>query len=323
MISTHLYHTTEKNTILGGWELLDKWDADPDTLIWINIDGVITNSISDILEKRFGLHHLGIQDAKQNRHPPKLEAFDDHTLIILTGLPAGLENLESKSIQIAIFIGERFMITRHSEKSTEIEELTQELQKSTALFERGIGAVATRLSRMVVNHYLKIIMQLEPRLEILEQNLMGDTGEEILAELITHKSNLTFIDRIFFYHVDLSKSMNKRCYPGFSQEDSHHLIDIQEQQERGARLTAMYYRLASDLIDGYISVSSHRLNQIMKILTIVTAIFIPLGFLAGIYGMNFEYIPEFKYHWGYFALIGTMATIAIALMINFPRKKWL
>ena len=323
MISAQLYHTIEKSTILGGWELLDQWENDSDKLLWINIDGEITDSISDLLQQRLGLHPLGIQDAKQNRHPPKLEAFDDHTLIILKGLPAELENIESKSIQIAIFIAERFMVTRHSEKSTEIEALKQELEKSTELYERGTGAMTTRLGRMVVNRYLKIIMQLEPRLETLEKNLMGDTGEEILAELITHKSNLTFIDRIFFYHVDLSKAMTKRRYPGFSLEDSHHLIDIQEQQERGASLTAMYYRLASDLIEGYISVSSHRLNQIMKILTIVTAIFIPLGFLAGLYGMNFEVIPELKYRYGYFVLIGIMATIATVLMIIFRRKKWL
>ena len=266
---------------------------------------------------------MGIQDARQNRHPPKLEAFTDHTLIILKGLPAGLESIESKSIQIAIFIGQRFMVTRHSEKSSEIEALTQELQKSAELFDQGMGAMATRLCRMVVNRFLKTIMKLEPRLEELEANLMGETGEDVLTELITHKSNLTFIDRIFFYHVDLSDAMTKKTYPGFSEEDSHLLIDVQEQQKRGSSLTSMYYRLESDLIDGYISVSSHRLNQIMKILTIVTAIFIPLGFLAGIYGMNFEMIPELKYRYGYFFLIGTMATIATVLMIIFRRKKWL
>lgn len=323
MISTHLYQTKEKSVKLGGLELLDKWDNDPDTLIWINIDGELTDKTANVLEQRFGLHHLGIQDARQNRHPPKLEAFDDHTLIILKGLPAGIENIESKSIQIAIFIGERFMVTRHSAKSTEIEDLTQEMQASTALFDQGMGAITTRLCRMVVNRYLKIIMQLEPRLEELENNLMGDAGEEILSELITHKSNLTFVDRIFFYHVDLSDAMTKKTYPGFSKEDSHLLIDIQEQQKRGSSLTSMYYRLASDLIDGYISVSSHRLNQIMKILTIVTAIFIPLGFLAGLYGMNFEVIPELKFRYGYFILIGIMATIATVLMIIFRRKKWL
>ena len=323
MTFIHLYHKIEKSVIQGGWELLDRWENNLDTLIWVNIDGKVTVKDSEILLQRLNIHPMGLQDAKLNRHPPKLEAFDDHTLIIHKGLPADVESLESKSIQIAIFVGQRFIITRHSEKSSEVESFTQELQKNTQLFEQGTGAMATRLSRLIVNRYLKVIMQLEPRLETLEKNLMGDAGEQVLSELITHKSNLTFLDRIFFYHVDIAKGLSKKVFPGFSEEDSHRLIDIHEQQERGASLTSMYYRLASDLIEGYISVSSHRLNQIMKVLTIVTAIFVPLGFLAGIYGMNFEYIPELKNHWGYFYLIGTMTTIATVLIFIFRRKKWL
>jgi magnesium transporter len=111
--------------------------------------------------------------------------------------------------------------------------------------------------------------------------------------------------------------------PGIPDDLTHSINDVYEHQERVSSLTQLYYELASDLIDGYISLASHRLNQIMKVLTIITAIFVPITFIAGIYGMNFEYMPELHSKSGYFIAIGVMATIVVTLMIIFKRNKWL
>ena len=100
-------------------------------------------------------------------------------------------------------------------------------------------------------------------------------------------------------------------------------MDVFEQQERASSLASLYYELASDLADGYISITSHRLNQIMKILTVVMAIFVPLSFLAGIYGMNFENMPELQSESGYYILLGLMSSIVAILLLLFRKKKWL
>jgi magnesium transporter len=109
---------------------------------------------------------------------------------------------------------------------------------------------------------------------------------------------------------------------GFSDALEHELNDVFEQQERANSLTTLYYELASDLIESYISIASHRLNQVMKILTIITAVFVPLSFLAGIYGMNFENMPELHSASGYF-LLGVMAGIALLLLFIFRKMRWL
>ena len=111
--------------------------------------------------------------------------------------------------------------------------------------------------------------------------------------------------------------------PQVPAERVHEIRDVFEHQERANSLATLYYEVASDLIDGYISLASHRLNNIMKVLTIVTVIFVPLSFLAGIYGMNFEYMPELKSHSGYFMLLGVMSTIVATLLFVFRRKRWL
>lgn len=182
--------------------------------------------------------------------------------------------------------------------------------------------MAVRLSRFIVDRYLKVLLELEPRLEVLERDLMGESGEEILGESVTHKSDLTRLQRIFHYHVQVARELAGRIHPGFKPEDEHGLIDVHEQQEQANSLCALYYQLATDLIEGFISVSSHRLNQIMRILTIITAVFVPLSFLAGVYGMNFENKPELHSRWGYFTLLAVMGFVATILVYVFRRKRW-
>ena len=138
-----------------------------------------------------------------------------------------------------------------------------------------------------------------------------------------HKANLKRLRRIFLYHEQMLRELRSHSHQGFRPEISHELNDVYEQQERANSLTLLYYELASDLIDGYLSLASHRLNQIMKVLTVVTVVFVPLGFLAGIYGMNFANMPELQSRSGYFILLGVMATIATTLLLNFRKRKWL
>ena len=114
-----------------------------------------------------------------------------------------------------------------------------------------------------------------------------------------------------------------RPVPGIGAERIHEINDVYEQQERASSLATLYYELASDLIEGYISLASHRLNYIMKILTIITAIFVPLSFLAGVYGMNFENMPELHSQSGYFITLAIMGFIATILLLLFWRKRWL
>lgn len=105
--------------------------------------------------------------------------------------------------------------------------------------------------------------------------------------------------------------------------DSAQLTDLLEQAERLHSLSSLLYETTGDLTDGYLSVSAHRLNNVMRVLTVVTVLFVPLTFIAGIYGMNFAYIPELAVRWGYFAVIGVMAAIAITLLVLFKRKHWI
>ena len=323
MIRALLYDPATRELTIGGEELLREWQQRPDTLIWADFADNPAAAEKRQFHDIFGLHPLAIQDAQRDRHPPKLEAFDDHVFILLKGLSGASEAFEFKTIQLALFVGRRFLVTRRSAESPSTDKLWGELQQNPALFDAGPDTLALRLARIVVGNYLRKLLSLEPKLESLEQEMLSDPRDEILAELIGYKTELKQFRRALVYHVQLFADLKAHRVPGIGAERIHEINDVYEQQERASSLATLYYELASDLIEGYISLASHRLNYIMKILTIITAIFVPLSFLAGIYGMNFENMPELHSKSGYFITLGIMGFIATALLLLFRRKRWL
>ena len=324
MIRAMLYRRDSGVMTTGGEELLAQWHEHSGALLWADFAEHAPEPEMRALATRFGLHPLAIQDAQRQRHQPKLECFPDHVFVLLKGLGPESDEFEFETIQIAMFFGDRFLVTRHSGPSPSIERLWQEVSaEPSKLFEQGPAAIALRLSRISVDRYLQRLLKLEPRLEDLEQVVLANPGDAVLAELMGYKTTLRKFRRVLLYHVQIFQELMSGPPPQIPPERVHEIKDVYEHQERANSLATLYYGVATDLIDGYISLASHRLNNIMKILTIVTAIFVPLSFLAGVYGMNFENMPELRSTRGYFVLLGVMASIAVILLLVFRRKRWL
>jgi magnesium transporter len=310
--------------MVGGQDLVDLWRKDPESMIWLDLYDNDKTDEAELLGVYFGIHALAIQDAQRERHPPKIEAFDDYTFMLLKGLSAHSKDIDFDTIQLALFVGRRFLITRHSGPSVSVNRLEKILTERADVNVSSTSKLALQLCRFVAERYLKILLSLEPRLEELEEVMLESANDSMLAELIKYKSDLKRLRRFATYHEQLFAELKQKKYPCFHDgERSHEVIDVWEKQERILSLSQLYYETASDLIDGYISVASHRLNQIMKVLTIVMAVFVPLSFLAGIYGMNFENMPELHSKSGYFILLGIMASIAFLLLYVFRRMRWL
>jgi magnesium transporter len=323
MIEAILWTPSAEGYRSGGAELISEWQKSDDSLIWVNLDESLSRQAIEPVAEVFGLHPLAVQDALRQRHPPKLEAFNGTTFLLLKGLSADVAELEYSTIQLAIFIGPRFLLTRHSAPSVSVTTLKQELTVNPVALQGGVEGLALRLCKILSGRYLKLLLGLEPRLEELEDEILVDTDDDILAELINKKTELKKLRRVFLYHQQIFRQLQDDAEFTVFRQRTHELNDVYEQQERANSLAGLYYELSSDLVDGYLSVSAHRLNEIMKVLTIVAAIFIPLTFLAGIYGMNFDNMPELHSTVGYFVVLVVMAVIAIALLVLFRRKRWL
>ncbi len=323
MIRAALYRPSTAQITTGDERLLAQWREEPDSILWADFADNDPNAERAILVEGFGLHPLAVQDAQRSRHQPKVEAFADNVFILLKGIGPDSSGFEFETIQIAMFIGDRFLVTRHSGPSPSIERLWQALKDDTSAFAAGADSLALKLSRISVDRYLSRLIALEPRLEDLEQEIVENPRDEILAELMSYKTNLRKFRRVLLYHVQIFAELSSHRPAQLRAERIHEIRDVYEHQERANSLATLYYEVASDLIDGYISLASHRLNNIMKVLTIITAIFVPLSFLAGIYGMNFEYMPELQSRAAYFILLGVMLAIASTLLLVFRKRRWI
>jgi magnesium transporter len=188
---------------------------------------------------------------------------------------------------------------------------------------RGPAHVAYRILRRVTDRYTNLVEGLERGIYAMEDEMFENPRDALPEELIAYGRNLKRLRRIFNYHKDLFERLSRKDQPFIGKQERHEFIDVYEHTERLASLATLFKELTDDLMNGYISVTSHRLNQIMKVLTVVTVIFMPLTVLAGIYGMNFENMPELKFQNAYFVLLGVMGTIVAVLLLLFRKIRWL
>jgi magnesium transporter len=322
MIRVVLYDPSDRRLREGGVELIDEWDRAPASQIWVAIERQPPETERSLLSDRFGIHPLAIEDALRERHPPKIETFGDNTFILLKGLDAESESLDFGTIQLSLFVGGRFLVSRSSGRSVSTDAVFSELTAGEIEPDISRASLALRICRTVADRFLPLLLAVEKRLDEMEEEMLSRPSDDLLAELVRQKGDLKRILRILQYHAQLFTTARSHT-PAQLVNHEHELTDVQEQLDRMLGLARLYYELTDDLMNGYLSLSAHRLNQIMQTLTIVTVVFVPITFMAGIYGMNFERIPELGYRNGYFILLGAMLLVVVGILTIFFKRGWL
>lgn len=307
----------------GEEALLQQWQDNPDGCLWLDIEGGISGDMKSRL-LALGCHEIAISDIQQARQPPKIHAFANNTFILFRGIIALDEHLVLTPQQIGFFVGENYLVTIHRDESLSINRTWSEAGDTRP--PPNPGSLALKIIDYASDRYLQKILAFENHLGELEENLLSRPSDSIMTELVGYRSELRKLRRIFNYHNRLLEQIldEEPRHLGTGEDENRHLWRaLRDRCERLFSLTSMYYEICGDLVEGYISISSHELNTTMKILTIITAIFVPLSFLAGLYGMNFENMPELHMEYGYFFALAAMASTAALLIYVFKRKKWL
>ncbi|UUA74806.1 magnesium transporter CorA family protein [Cellvibrio sp. QJXJ] len=308
--------------LTGGDELIHRWRVDNSGFIWIDLLGEDATHENNFLLS-MGCHPLAVEDVQRFRHPPKTETFDNYTLILYRGITEFNKDLTIQQMTIALFAGERCLISCHPRHSMGINHYWENAHTENLLISPGI--LASSIMRFSVGRYLEAILAFEPSLTELEDSMQEKPNDEIMRELIAYQARLRKLKRIFSYHEKLVVNLLQDIPQQLIEEDGdieHALQDLFERCERLHGLCTMYYEICGDLINGYLSISSHQLNNTMRVLTVITAIFVPLTFIAGIYGMNFDNMPELHEPNGYFYALGAMLIIAVGFG-GIAYKKWL
>lgn len=322
MIKTFL--ARNNHISVGGEEQIALWRDDPASKIWIDIEYPSDQrKPMDALLTELNCHPLAIQDLFRKGHPPKLEFFDHNIFILYRDISEVLGDLMFDYQPVGFFISERSLITTHPRPCTGVDQIVA--NNNVQLLASSPLSLALKILHASAGAYLEHVLDFEDDISSKEDQIGDGFGEDALTELALYKSRLTKTKRIFNYHLNISLQLKdyQNLTTPFPMEDSQHLInDVDDRFERLYSLTQMHYDICSDLIASHISISSHQLNNTMRVLTVITAVFVPLSFLAGVYGMNFEHMPELHFRYAYYVLMGFMVLIAAGLISFFKYKRW-
>ena len=308
--------------VTGDASLLTQWKQAPGSLLWVDIEGAADDADHKLLVEMLAMPEAEVRDALRDRHPPAFSGERDFLFLLMKPLDSESHTLDFNTQQMAMFAGPNFIVTRHNKASDYLQSLWSKVASGQGQISSPHDVV-TLLARRMVSRYGKILLNLEERLDEIEDKLMQDLDEALMQELVGYNTALRKMRRILNYHMSVLEQLSRYAQRAKLDDWSDEYEDIASEAERFNSLAELYQTVINDLIEGYISLNAHRLNQVMRILTVVTVVFLPLTLLVGIYGMNFEYMPELKSEYGYFILIAVMAGIASALAYIFRRMKWL
>ncbi len=307
--------------IQGNESLLTEWLESNEGFIWIDINGETKARERDLLT-HLGCHPLAIADAQRERHPPAIEKFNEHIFLLYRGIHALGEDLAHNIQAVSLFIGPQFLISVHEKSSLDIEQVLQSPDMETLV--ASPAKLASALLNSCAILYTDSLMEVEDELNELEELMATAPNDELLNNVLFYRRTLRKFRRVCAYHEKiLANLIKEQQYLSDDNSVRHSVQDAYDKFERLLSLSSLYYDLCGDLSQGYLSLTSHQLNKTMQVLTVITAVFVPLTFLAGIYGMNFDYMPELHIKSGYPLLMLFMFVISISLVVLFKKKRWL
>jgi magnesium transporter len=295
---------------------------DTPTVSWINVDGIHDTGMIEKLGSHFGIHPLVLEDIVNTSQRPKMEDFGDYIYVVLKMLY--LDKNELVTEQVSIVLGRNFVLS-FQERPGDVFNPVRERLRSTKWRIRKLGAdyLTYALVDMIVDNYFLILENFGERIEHLEEELIERPTPTRLQAIHTLKRELIFLRKSVWPLRELISGMERAESDLITDVMPVYLRDVYDHTIQVMDTVESYRDMVSGMLDTYLSSVSNRMNEVMKVLTIIATIFIPITFIAGIYGMNFQNMPELSWSWAYFVALGLMGCISLVLIMYFRRKGWL
>ena len=297
---------------------------DSPSVTWINIDGVHDLELVEKIGEYFNIHPLTLEDIVNTGQRPKLEDFESHIFIVLKMLYCEPVKNEVEAEQVSLIVGSNFVISFQERVGDVFDPVRERIRKGKGRIRRaGADYLAYALIDSIVDSYFVILEQLGEGIEDVEQELATNPTQDTLQNIRVFKKEMLFLRKSVWPLREVVNSLERGDLALFHESTGIYLRDVYDHTIQIIDTVESYRDMLSGMLDVYLSSISNKMNEVMKVLTIFASIFIPLTFFAGIYGMNFTFMPELGWSWGYFAALGFMALVGISLVIYFKRKKWL
>ena len=295
----------------------------PSGVTWINIDGLHETDIIEKIGKHYGIHPLALEDILNTNQRPKVEIFEDHIFIIMKMITFDEKNCKVLSEQVSIILGKNFVISFQERPGDIFDPLRERIRKGKGRIRKmSPDYLAYAILDMVTDYYFMILEKIGEKIEEFEEDLISNPKPDALKNIYEIKKQVLFLRKsIWPMREAVNKlegsqsSLIKKTTIPYLRGLYDHIIQVIDTIEINRELLA-------GMLELYLSSVSNKMNEVMKVLTMIATIFIPLTFITGIYGTNFEYLPELKWHFGYFGMWAFMLATVGLMFFYFRRKKW-
>jgi magnesium transporter len=294
------------------------------TVTWINVDGIHQVETLEKLGECFELHPLTLEDVLNTDQRPKMEDFSDYMYIVLKMFSYNDKNNEILIEQVSFILGSNFVLSFQENVGDVFDPIRERIRSGKGRIRKmGADYLLYSLLDAIVDNYFIILEKIGEQIEFIEERLIINPASETLNIIHKLKRDMLFLRRSVWPLREVISGMERGEFSLIKGTTKIYLRDVYDHNIQIIDTIETLREMLSGMLDIYLTSISNRLNAVMKVLTIIATIFMPLTFLAGIYGMNFKYMPELEWKWGYFLILLVMFAIGISMLFYFKKKKWL
>jgi magnesium transporter len=299
--------------------------AEEQTFVWLNLSPPATEPEVEagVLRDLFKFHPLSIEDCFETRTDPKIEEFPEYLYVITHGLLAGSDPQKVTAVELDFFVGPRFLVTHQSQPSRSIAAVTELVLRSGLPLRKGPVSVMHAIVDRQVDGIEQLLEQVEQVITGLEVEVFERPANARIATALNLKRSILKLRRWMWKQRDVLLRLGRGEFAQISAGDALLFRDVYDHHVRMNDLVETFREMLTSIQDAHLAVTSNRLNEIMKVLTVFTVVLMPPTLIAGIYGMNFQHMPELGRRWGYPAALGLMAAIVGGVLWYFKRRNWL
>lgn len=294
-----------------------------ESVIWINVGGVHQVEVVETLGKQFSLHPLMLEDVANTDQRPKLDDYETYFFLVMKMLSLTNRN-EIAVEQVSLVLGRNYVLSFQENGTDVFQPVRERLRGGKGrLRQSGADYLLYALVDAIVDQYFAVLESLGEKIEALQQTVVDDPRPETLNDIHALKRQLLFLRRAVWPLRDVMNNLSRSNCPFLQEPTKVFFRDVYDHVVQIVDTIETLREMVSASLDIYLSSVSYRLNAVMRVLTVITTIFMPLSFIASIYGMNFEHMPELQSRWGYPLVLAVMTAVGVGMLLLFKKKRWL
>jgi magnesium transporter len=297
--------------------------ARKDVSLWIDADEQ-TDGVRELLLDKLQLHSLVIEDIFSDRLTPKVEEYENFLYLVMHGVRRDGETPEDLcTVELDVVIGENWVFTHHTIAMRTVDDIREDLKRNPKVLARGPAFIAHALIDKLTDYYLPVMDRFDDEISDLEKDVVENLAPDAVPRIFAMRRSIQRLRRLSIHQRDTLQRLSRGEFDRIPESAIPFYRDVYDHFVRIADLTDSYRELLTSSLETYMSVTANRTNEIMKVLAIMSTLMLPLTFIAGVYGMNFEHMPELKWKYGYLFALGLMLATVLLLLWYFRRKGWI